>query len=78
MTTNPDLGMFALADDMMVQPVSVREDEDLHAALEAMLKSGAREVLVVDEAGKIIGFLDEAEITQVYHATTAEREGEGK
>ena len=43
-----------------------------------MLKNGAREVLVVDEAGKIIGFLDEAEITQVYHATTAEREGEGK
>jgi chloride channel protein, CIC family len=72
MATNPDLGVFALADDMMGTPIFVREDEDLHAALEKMLKNGVREVLVLDEVGKIVGFLDEAEITQTYHATTAE------
>jgi CIC family chloride channel protein len=71
MATNPDLGMFALADDMMVAPLSVSEDDDLHVALEAMLKSGARELIVVDEKGAIVGFLDETEITQIYHAATA-------
>jgi hypothetical protein len=35
-----------------------------------MLKNGARELIVVDEKGAIVGFLDEAEITQIYHATT--------
>ena len=29
--------------------------------------------MVVDDAGRIVGFLDEAEITRVYHATTATR-----
>jgi CIC family chloride channel protein len=71
MAMNPDLGMFALADDMMTAPSSIGEDVDLHVALETMLKSGARELLVVSESGHIIGFLDEAEITQIYHATTA-------
>ncbi len=73
MTTNPDLGMFALADDMMVAPVSVGENDDLHTALETMLKTGVREVLVLDKGGRIVGFLDEAEITQIYHESTAER-----
>jgi CIC family chloride channel protein len=73
MATNPDLSMFALADDMMTAPISVRENDDLHVALETMLKNGVRELLVVDEAARIVGFLDEAEITQTYHATTAVR-----
>jgi CIC family chloride channel protein len=77
MTTNPDLGMFALADDMMVAPVSVGEGEDLHAALESMLKNGVRELLVIDERGGIVGFLDESEITQNYHDATAVRPGGG-
>jgi CIC family chloride channel protein len=75
MAMNPDLGMFALADDMMTQPSSISEDVDLHLALETMLKSGARELIVVNEAGQIVGFLDEAEITQIYHAATAPRPG---
>jgi CIC family chloride channel protein len=70
MASNPDLGAFALADDMMVPPIALDEDEDLHAALETMLKAGVREVVVVDEGGHIVGFLDEAEITNVYHSTT--------
>jgi len=69
---NPDLGMFALADDMMSSPISVSENDDLHVALETMLTNGVREVLVVDDEGRIVGFLDESEITQIYHASTAE------
>jgi CIC family chloride channel protein len=70
MTTNPDLGLFALADDLMSAPVTLTEDEDLHNALEVMLKTGAREILVVNSQGGIAGFLDEAEITQAYHSST--------
>jgi CIC family chloride channel protein len=70
MATNPDLGMFALADDMMAAPVTIRDDVDLHMALETMLKSGVRELIVIEETGKILGFLDESEITQIYHAST--------
>jgi CIC family chloride channel protein len=70
MATNPDLGMFALADDMMAAPVTIRDDVDLHTALETMLKYGARELIVLGEDGRIVGFLDEAEITQIYHAST--------
>jgi CIC family chloride channel protein len=73
MATNPDLARFALADDMMAAPSSIGEDVDLHFALETMLKSGVRELLVVDELGHIVGFLDESEITQFYHSTTASR-----
>jgi CIC family chloride channel protein len=56
---------------MMSAPVSIGVDMDLHAALETMLNGGVRELLVVDGQGKILGFLDESEITQVYHAATA-------
>jgi CIC family chloride channel protein len=70
LTVNPDLGVFALADDMMEAPLAVREDEDLHAALEKMLGAGTRELLVVDAAARIVGFIDEAEITTAYHAST--------
>jgi CIC family chloride channel protein len=71
MATDPDLSRIALADDMMQAPVAIGVDDDLHVALETMLKEGVRELLVVEKGGKIVGFLDEAEITQIYHATTA-------
>jgi CIC family chloride channel protein len=70
MASSPDLARFALADDMMAAPVTVRDDVDLRTALEAMLQGGVRELIVLDEAGAIVGFLDEAEITQIYHAST--------
>jgi CIC family chloride channel protein len=71
LANSPDLAAFALADDMMGIPVSVRADEDLHVALEALLHHGVRELVVVDAEGKIVGILDEAEITRVYHDTTS-------
>jgi CIC family chloride channel protein len=69
-TTDPDVGAFALADDMMSAPISVKDSDDLHVALETMLASGVRELLVVGEDGHIVGMLDEAEITHAYHAST--------
>jgi len=40
-----------------------------------MIASGLRELLVVDELGKVVGFLDEADIARSYMdaATRAER-----
>ncbi len=66
---DPELGAFTVADDLMTQPVAVGENDDLHSALEALLAHGSREVIVVDDTGKIIGLLDETEITAVYSAS---------
>jgi len=68
---NPDIGDFAIAHDLMIPPVSVNETDDLQRALEAILEYGLREIVVVAEDGHIVGFLDEAEITRVYHRATA-------
>jgi CIC family chloride channel protein len=57
---------WAIAADLMQQPVSVKPEDDLQAAAKAMLAHGLREVPVVDEAGKIVGFLDEAETAKAY------------
>ncbi len=73
MAADPTIGEFTLADDMMTAPVSVNVYDDLHTALELLLHHSVREVLVTDETGKIVGFLDEAEISQFYHGATVEK-----
>ena len=52
---------------------AARAPDDLHTALETILKDGVRELLVVDEQDQITGFLDEAEITSFYHTSTASK-----
>jgi len=74
MAADPDLSGLALADDMMAAPVSVNEDDDLHMALELLLSNDVRELIVLNDAGRIVGFLDEAEITKTYHGRTAASE----
>ncbi|MCA9532010.1 MAG: chloride channel protein [Myxococcales bacterium] len=71
LSADPTLNEFALADDMMTAPVSVRIGADLHQVLDVMLQHGMREVLVVDDSGRIVGVLDEAEITHAYTNATA-------
>jgi CIC family chloride channel protein len=68
---DPEVSRVALADDMMGAPLSVRETDDLHNALEIMIANGMRELLVVDEEGKVLGVLDQTEITVAYLAATA-------
>jgi CIC family chloride channel protein len=76
MAANPDIGEFAIAHDLMVPPVGVQDSDDLQRALEAILEHGLREIIVIGPHGRIIGFLDEAEITRVYHrATSRHRDG---
>jgi CIC family chloride channel protein len=57
---------FTVAADIAQPPVTVSVTDDLRTAAEAMLKNGLREVPVVDAAGQIIGFLDEADVSRAY------------
>jgi CIC family chloride channel protein len=70
---DPEVARVALADDMMGAPISVRDTDDLHNALEIMIANAMRELLVVDETGKVLGVLDQTEITVAYLAATAQR-----
>jgi CIC family chloride channel protein len=68
---DPDaVGAFAVADDMMLPPISIRRSDDLHRALEILLANGMRELLVVDDDGKVVGVVDQTEITAAYLAAT--------
>jgi len=76
MAANPDIGTLAIAHDLMVPPVSVKDTDDLQRALEVILEHGLREIAVVGDNGQIVGFLDEAEITRVYRDATVSRRPE--
>jgi CBS domain-containing protein len=52
-----------------MQPaMTVRETDPLRTAIDLMLRQGARELIVTDDAGRIVGFLDEADVTREYLA----------
>jgi CIC family chloride channel protein len=72
LATNPGASELTLAVDLMGPSASIRESEDVHAALELMLASGLRELIVLDAAGVIAGFLDEAEVHALYHRATSQ------
>jgi CIC family chloride channel protein len=66
----PTIAQLTIADDMMLSPVVVQDTDDVSRALEVLLRHGAREVVVIDDSGCVVGFLDEAEITRLYRAST--------
>jgi CIC family chloride channel protein len=57
---------WALAADVMQPAVFVHPEDDLRSATQCLVKHGLREVPVVDDAGLVIGFLDEREVAKVY------------
>jgi CIC family chloride channel protein len=59
---------WVLAADVMQAPISVRLEDDLRTATQALLEHGLRELPVVDERQRVIGFLDEADVAEVYVA----------
>ena len=67
---DPSIAELTIADDMMLPPVVVHDDDDVSSALEVLLRHRSREVVVVDEDGRIVGFLDEADITRLYRRST--------
>lgn len=66
----PTIADLAIADDMMMPPAVVHDSDDVSSALEMLVQQGTREVVVVDDDEHIVGFLDETEITRLYHAST--------
>ena len=73
MAANPDIGELAIAHDLMIPPVSVRDTDSLQRALDTILSHGVRELVVIDELGGIVGLLDEADVTRVYQSATASK-----
>jgi CIC family chloride channel protein len=71
LATERELEPLTLAADAMQPPVCARPDDDLRTATEMMLAHGLREVPVVDAEGRIVGFLDEAEVGRAYLDATA-------
>jgi CIC family chloride channel protein len=63
-----ELESLAIAADVMEQPITVRLDDDLRVAAERMIEREMREVLVVNDADQIVGFIDEADISKTYLA----------
>lgn len=66
LATERELEPLAIAMDAMQPPVSVRPEDDLRTAAEVLLSQNVREVPVVDDAGTIVGFLDESEVSRAY------------
>lgn len=66
LATERELEELALAMDAMQPPVSVRPDDHLRKATELLLAHKIREVPVVDDAGTIVGFLDESEVGRAF------------
>ncbi len=72
---------WTLAADLLEAPTSVRLDDDLRSATEAMLAHELREVPIVSDDNRVLGMLDESKIAEVYlrAAVRAESaEGHGK
>lgn len=64
--SEPGLDLLVNAADMMCPPVSVKVTDDLHTALEAMLANSVGRLPVIDDDGKIEGFVDESAIAKAY------------
>jgi CIC family chloride channel protein len=70
-----ELEGMTLAADIVQPPVSLAPEDDLRNAVESMQTNTLRELPVIDAAGRIIGLLDEADITRAYLVTTAKLQG---
>jgi CIC family chloride channel protein len=64
--SQPDFELVTVAADLMQAPIFVTVSESVHSAIDLMLRHRLRELPVVDESGKIVGFLDEADVTRAY------------
>ena len=69
-----ELELITLAADLMEPAVCVRASENLHTAMDRMLHYHLREIPVVDDDDKIVGFLDESDITQTYMRAIVRRD----
>lgn len=76
MASDADLVSLTVAADAMGPPVALRAEEPLRRAIAVMVENEVREVPVIDDRGRIIGFVDEAEIGKAYLDATSKRSSE--
>jgi CBS domain-containing protein len=74
LTNEPELLSLTLAHDAMAPAATVSVDDSLRTAAQVMVDNGLREVPVVDREGRIVAFVDEAEVGRAYLETTAKLE----
>jgi CIC family chloride channel protein len=65
---------WAVAADLMTAPVTVAPGDHLRRAADRLVSNGLRELPVVESDGRIVGFIDEAEIARVYLQAAARAE----
>jgi chloride channel protein, CIC family len=68
-----ELEAISVAADVMQPAVVVRADDGARSATQALLAAGLPELPVVDAAGKICGFLRDAEVARAYVRATTSR-----
>jgi CIC family chloride channel protein len=61
-----DVDALALAADVMQPVPNLRAEDDLRSATELLVSSGLRELPVMDSDGRIVAFLDEADVARLY------------
>jgi CIC family chloride channel protein len=70
MMRDSDANMVINAFDLMRPPITLRLEDTLRMAFEVLLANSVREACVVDDGGRIIGFIDETDIVRAYLAAT--------
>ncbi len=68
-----EVAPVTVAADLMRPPVFALLDDDLRSATAQMLQAELRELPVVNDAGQIVGFIDEMETAKAYLEATATR-----
>ena len=70
-----DVQPWAIAADVMQRAHAVQDTAPLREAIDMMLRHGAHELVVTDGEGRVVGFIDEADVTREYLAGPKEPEG---
>ncbi len=65
---------WTIAADLMQTTVSVRRDDDLRTAISAMVDNELREIPVLSDDQRVLGMVDETDITEVYLRAAARAE----
>lgn len=71
LASEPELGGFTIAADIMHPPAALRLEDDLRTAAETMVANGVHQVPVTDHGGHIVGLLDEGDVSRAYLEATA-------
>jgi CIC family chloride channel protein len=61
-----ELELLVNAADLMRPLKTARREDDLRVALEAMIANGVRQLPVLDDAGHMVGLLEEQDVVKAY------------